>query len=434
MKIICISTLDKFSRFYLDIERQLKANSDADIQLKIFSMYLSGFLYTVLRLKPSQWISLKAWRLAKRRKNQYLQIIQKEHQYKGIVFNDFIKFHKALDERISITRLQLQALAYIDIFEDLYAKYEPNYIISIGDSRLCVEIAIAVAKKYHIKIYYIEQGPFNTTFLDEKGVNANLSIREDFKHASTDYQSHTPSISLNFNTKKYHRLPIYRGLDILFMTLFEKTRLYPPDLKYTDLNSYKSKRMVAKIEHLNTLSQSVYLLILQVPLDVNMICHSPLFKSHLEIITSIFHNLPRDVKFIVREHPLYINKYEDELYAYINANDITIDNSSPLDAAIETAKVIIVNNSTVGIEALLKYKTVVVLGNAFYDDDKIVLKLKDINDLKLVLQNALHYTPNRKNIDTFKNLFLNRVLIQGAISDKILISSKHIAKHLIANH
>jgi capsular polysaccharide export protein len=435
MKILCLSTLDKFSRFYLDIERQLGAKIKSDINLKVYSIYLSGFLYTWFRFKFSCWISVKAWFLVKRKKDYYTTIINETITYKGILFNDYITFHLGLNKNISSLSLQLQALAYIDIFDIIFSKEQPDCIISIGDSRLCIEIAIALAKQRKIKTYYIEQGPFNTTFFDDTGVNANLSIRNQTDFDVNSIPNSIIDLDIKPKSIKYRRSPIYRGLDMLLMRLFELHNLYPPDLKFTDLNSSRFKKnKPTENEFLKKSNHPNILLVLQVPLDVNMIYHSPIFKSHLEIIKSIVSNLPINTTLIVREHPLYINKYERSLYDFVKENGIIIDNTTALNKAIEFAEVVIVNNSTVGIEAILNYKTTVVLGNAFYDHTNICLKLRTENELEALLEKALTYAPNKEEINDFKRLLSATVLLEGSITDKDLKSSKHIANHLLAHH
>ncbi|WP_179005529.1 capsular polysaccharide export protein, LipB/KpsS family [Winogradskyella forsetii] len=400
------------------------------MSLKVFSLYFSGFLYTLLRFKYSNWISVKAWYLAQRKKQLYTSIINSQNSYKNLNFNDYYAFHAALTKNISTKSLQLQTLAYIDIFDEIFANETPDYLISIGDSRLCMEIAIALAKTKKIKVRYIEQGPFNTTFFDDKGVNANISIREKDNYQSTKINEH-PISDDKASNKIYSRSPIYRGIDMVLMTLFENTAFYPPDLKYTDLNSYRPKRSHPKIQHFY--HEQMALLILQVPLDVNMIYHSPNYKSHTEIVESIYSNLPKNLKLVVREHPLYTNKYEDSLYDYINQNAILIDNSTPLDLAIDSAMMVIVNNSTVGIEAILKYKTVVVLGDAFYDNPAVCIKLENKKELSIILEKAIENEPNKAKIDAFKQELFNSVLLKGAITDNPLQSSITIANKLLTN-
>jgi hypothetical protein len=44
------------------------------------------------------------------------------------------------------------------------------------------------------------------------------------------------------------------------------------------------------------------------------------------------------------------------------------------------------------------------------------------------------YGEAKEQIDNFKRLLFNTVLLKGSITDKDLISSKLIANHLLANH
>ncbi|NRD24568.1 hypothetical protein HNV10_15040 [Winogradskyella litoriviva] len=433
MTVICIGYFDKFSRFFLDIEKHLKINSKTSIHFKIYSIHISGFLYTLFRLKFSSWITLKAWFLVQKKQKTYKRIINSSELFKEISYLNCIQFHKALNSKISKTALKLQALAYIDIFEKRFTIEKPDYLLTLGDSRLCVEIAVAVAKKHNIKVYYIEQGPVNTTFFDDEGANANLSIRNKSALKVQNNAKKYNDKPLNSFAKKYNRSPFYRGMDVLFSILFEKTTICPPDIKFTDVVQRLTKRNKNSAIAFENTSQPIALLVLQVPLDVNMIYHSPHFKSHNEIVKSVYDNLPKSVKLIVREHPLYVNKYDNELYKFINTNHILIDNTTSLNSALKTAKIVIVNNSTVGVEAILNYKTVVVLGNAFYDNNTICLKLENKSELSQILEKAVDYIPNKSKIDTFKDALFNSVLLQGAITDRTLKSSKTIANHLIQN-
>jgi capsular polysaccharide export protein len=429
MTIICIGYYDKFSRFFLDIKRHLNIKTDSKINFKIYSIHLSGFLYTFLRFSFSCWLPFKAWLLARRKRKVYSQIIIENKSYQGIDWNDYINFHIALSKGKLEQKIALQALAYIDIFNSILNKEQPDYLLTIGDSRLCVEIAVAVAQQKGIKIYYLEQGPFNRTFFSDTGVNANLKFHNA---SSVKFIDETP-LAEKVNSKPYPRSPLYRGMDIVLKTLFESSNLYPPDLVGTDVNSYRSEPST-KPSLYNYDEENIALLIFQIPLDVNMIYHSPLFESHLEILESVHSNLPKGIKLVIREHPLFINKYDNEIYEYVSKHNIQIDNDTRLSKALELSKIVIVNNSTVGIEAILKYKPVIVLGNAFYENDSICLKLKTKDQLAQILKTALDYKPNKEAIDNFKNLLFQTVLLQGGITDKALSSSKQIANHLLANH
>lgn len=91
----------------------------------------------------------------------------------------------------------------------------------------------------------------------------------------------------------------------------------------------------------------------QVPHDVNMITHSPVFVNHYNIIKFLNENVPDIYQIVVREHPLYKGRYEKEFYNYINEQErIILDNTTPLHTIINNASLVAVNNSTVGIESL----------------------------------------------------------------------------------
>ena len=423
MKIICVGYFDKNSRFFLDIKRHLNNTT-----IRIYSVYFSGFLYTLFRFKFSCWLPLKAWVLVQRKKKYYKQIINNSITYKNIEYDNYLNFHLIIDKTIPKKHLQLQALAYIDIFEKILNDYTPNVLLTIGDSRLCFEIAVAVAKIKNIKIFYLEQGPYNTTFFDEKGVNKNLSARLNFRFNKNS----TTSLKLfqsNQKTIKYKRALIYRGLDFLLKLVFESSYIYPPDIKKTDIYSYKRKINSIKTNNLKSTNQ--LLLILQVPIDVNMIYHSPYFKTHYEMITYVSENVPKDYHLVIREHPLYINKYEQKLYDIIKKNKFIIENTIPLADAMDKSSCVLVINSTVGIEAIIRNKPVIVLGDAFYDNQFVCYKYDKSVPLNDLIINAISKKVDIDCIKQFQNHLFNTVLIEGAIDEKILRAPKIIAKKII---
>lgn len=428
MKIICIGYFDKNSRFFLDIKKQVKNRLNKKTKLRVYSIYFSGFLYTLFRFNFSCWLPIKAWFLVQREKKYYLKALSNSNTYKTIIYDDYINFHLGLDNTIAKQHLQLQALAYIDIFEATFNNYKPDVLLTIGDSRLCFEMAIAIAKSKKIKVYYLEQGPFNTTFFDDKGVNNNLSAATNF-YCDNTIKNDTKCFQLNQKTIKYNRSYLYRGLDILLKFIFENTYLYPPDIKKTDIYSYKKKSAVQKASFKS--SKNELLLILQIPADVNMIYHSPYFKTHLEIIAYTYNNLPEGFNLVIREHPLYVNKYDKKIYDFVKQHNINIENNIPLVKALTKSSCVVVNNSTVGIEAIVRNKPVIVLGNAFYDNKFICFKYDKSVSLKDLIATVVSKQTNDSCVKQFQNHLFKTVLIDGAMDEKKLKSSKTIAEKII---
>jgi capsular polysaccharide export protein len=429
MKIICIGYYDDFARFFLALKKELHKNEETEIIFNYLSIYLSGYLYFLLRLQNVSFFSMRVWLHKIRNTKKYTLIAKQEKKHKGVCLETVIKYHMIVDPS-SEFQLKVYAIAYIEIISKYLTKQMPDTLILSGDTRMCTEIFDFFAKKLQIKTFYFEQGPFGTTIFDTKGVNGNASIRdirlEDLK-LEDDILSHQKVTSfLNRKKQKKHRRnPIYRAADYGFDFVFNKLKLSPLDTKIikqpkNDSKGYEGLKV-------NNLKPNTFLLVLQVPQDANMTHHSPFFENHFSIVKDVFNALPPSFELVVREHPLYKNRYEKALYIFIKNKSISLDNGS-LDNSIENARVVVVNNSTVGIEAIAKYKPVVVLGNSYYDNDFICLKLKEKENLKILLQMSLGFQVDKLIVQLFLNYFFYEFLIPGHYRDRFLQTRRIVNK------
>lgn len=432
MKVLCIGYYDKFSRLFLGVKKHLKNNYPA-AKFTVDSMYFSGYLYTLLHGQKGNWLSLKAWRLAKKNKERYNTLLASSHLYKDFdldklassIFNP--KYHKEEE-------LLRQIMAYVDILEQKIV--DVDVLILIGDSRLPFEITKQMAEKLHIKTYHLEQGPFNTTIFDKKGVNANLSVRGYIPKASiskSEEQQAYKTLSTQKN-KKYFRNPIYRGLDYVMEFFTMNTTIYPPDLKidFSILNKQKSDLDLKRFVTEEQTDKNIFLFACQVPFDVNITHHSPYFKRHVEILKEVFHNLPKNSILIVREHPIYKSQYEEEFYDFIRNNEgIYLDKDLGLNQALELANAVIIVNSTVGLEALTKSKAVLVLGKSYYDSSSICKKYSEEKNMRQWLIDTLNYTPDKSAVLDFINHLQKKSLINGFITDKGSAVAHTIANKII---
>lgn len=431
MNVLSIGYYDDFARFFLEIKKEL-IKKDNKIEFKYLTLYLSGFLYWKIHNNNTSFYSMKVWINALLNRKKYRQIIAEHSTYKDIDLDKIISYH-VRSGNSQADKLKLQAISYIDVYEKLFDDFCPDVIISSGDSRMAVEILIKMAEQKNIKLYYFEQGPFGTTFIDTQGVNANASIRTlNIPVLDQDTESLEKEINAFYTRQKsakHQRNKIYRASDYLFQGILNMIGLLPPDIL---MEVKKEKKFIAydKLTKTNHSTKNVFLLVLQVPYDVNMIYHSPFFSNHFSIVKSVYENLPEDSILIVREHPLYQGKYEKELYRYMIENSIPLDDM-PLYDSIDKADVIIVNNSTVGIEAISRYKPTIVLGNAYYDRESICLKLHKREDLNKIMQKALHYQVDKKEVNEFLKYYLYNYLINGHFRDENIHSAFHIAEKII---
>src|SRR5690606_29095521 len=147
-----------------------------------------------------------------------------------------------------------------------------------------------------------------------------------------------------FNRKKeenYNRSPFYRGFDHILEFFIENTFLFPPDLKTPTASSHQID--LPKVPKQIDITKKVFLLICQVPFDVNLTHHSPFYKNHTEILKDVYQHLPKNSILIVREHPLYQNKYAKAFYDFIaNNTNIYIDHHKKFDKALENSHAVVV--------------------------------------------------------------------------------------------
>lgn len=434
-RILAIGYYDDFARFFLSIKKEFFKNNQRS-DFKYISLYLSGYIYWILRSRNVSLISfISVFKILKNKK-KYKRELNKSSIYKGIDTDLLIEYHTKLG--VEEDKIKIQACFYIDYFLKEIVFNKPDVVICSSDSRLISEVVKEIAKLKGVKIYFFEQGPFGTTIIDRYGVNANSSIRGYKSHNKKNRRSFKDITAFIKRKKmeKYARNPLYRMTDYIIESMFGKTKFYPVDLIYTTNNTFIKKYEINFInenssEFYEKSNGNVFLLILQVPFDVNMIHHSPFYNTHAQILESVYESLPKNSTIIVREHPLYVGKYEADLYDFCNTHEIKIENKISLSKAFELANVVIVNNSTVGLEAITCCKTVVVLGNALYDNSDVCLKLKNENELSDILEMSLQFFVNVELLSDFASELYFNYLLKGHFRDSDLSSlSTEIVKKI----
>jgi capsular polysaccharide export protein len=372
------------------------------------------------------------------------------NNYKGINLDEIISFSyktQMMFKRNNSKELKQQAIRYIDYFEDLFENNKFDLYISSGDSRMLIQIADYFAKKNGVKTFYFEQGPFGTTILDDKGVNCNISFmdrkvlskkidKDKLVNYITKYYANKPK---NYwkNYKKTYSRRLFNLLTFIWM--------YPPKIlcNYfpidTQMGDFFWKNLKPKLfnkpkkNDLHTNLPNKYIaFIMQMPTDAQLIENSPLYNSFDEMLQDIYKALPDGYNLLVREHPNYSGKYSNDLYSFISShNNIYLNNDSSLTETIKNAELLILNNSTVGIEALAYYKTVLTLGNAYYNREGVTYSLKNRKDLKNLIYFALNNPVKEQDIDIFLYNFIFDYLYIGHFQDENLQSGDIIVQNLL---
>ena len=187
-------------------------------------------------------------------------------------------------------------------------------------------------------------------------------------------------------------------------------------------NKIKKDRTKSTKEHENFI-----LIILQVPGDAQLIEHSPYFKDFYSMLKSVLSATPSNMNLVIREHPLYKGMYEDRIYDILKNDDrCIIDNEKSLEELIIHSNLCILNNSTVGIEALLLKKKVFTLGNSYYSNRNSGSFdfSGNIESLDAEILNALNSKLDINKVESFLYHFIFTYLFEGHYHDQDLTLDK----------
>lgn len=227
-------------------------------------------------------------------------------------------------------------------------------------------IVVEIAKLYHMDIIYTEIGllPNRITF-DRKGVNYHNSVPRD----KTFYENYTHEENL-------------------------PNELVPRNPK----NAQKFSNVKKTV-----LPNSYIFIPFQVDYDTQILVNSPWIKDMrmlYNVIEKIAISTP-NIHFVFKEHPSSKKNYPDLHKKSKNLHNLLFANGHATQELIENSSAIVTINSTVGIEALLFHKRVIVLGNAFYNIGGITKHVSNKTELHDTINNLINWDVDKSLIDNF---------------------------------
>lgn len=399
-KVLTVSFYADFSRFFHLCEKSLSIKAS----FKNLCLYPSAYIYSKMHGQDAEYLP------ASIRKIGTIKVVEVSESDLEYVCGYYDKPENYFEV----------AKMYINYFEMYLIENKFDLIILSGDSRLAIRALKIVASRSETPLLYFEQGPYGTTILDPEGVNANCSFRSS---KLTLKNSDLKNEIINSTSKKWLGYKKYRVIDYI---------LYKFGFSYPEQDNLETKKKNTLSLEVGKVQLPCIVLILQVPLDANMKCHSPHFSNHFEIISEVYMNLPSGYRLIVREHPLHKGYYESDLYEFINDNKIYLSRKESLNELIEMSDLVVINNSTVGVEALILEKPILVLGDSYYDNDFFIHKYDGV-DLKVSLLAALANNKCSQEIinERLNYLFAECFIPEHFRNEKVgKATSKRIEKYL----
>jgi capsular polysaccharide export protein len=249
---------------------------------------------------------------------------------------------------------------------------------------------ILAARELGLRVIFMENGAIpNTLTVDTSGVN---------------YFSSLPRTEIFY--KAYHdKTPI-------------KVELVQRENREGKVAENKAK----------TLPESFIFVPFQVAFDTQIVLPalSPFIRSMhdlYELIDKI--SKASQTHFVIKEHPSCPLKYTDLHEKAKNNPYITFANSHTVQDLIEKSEAVITVNSSVGLEGMMFYKKIIVLGNAFYGfpGNSSVRLAKNLQEAERCVFGLKDWVVDGEFVSKFVNYLHNEFFVDG---DRKKIDEKHI--------
>ncbi len=142
-----------------------------------------------------------------------------------------------------------------------------------------------------------------------------------------------------------------------------------------------------------------------VPSDTQLLARSPMFQFQEWLVEYLSRSIPFGYKLYIKEHPAAVGGYRNYIIKKLikECGNISLVhpqvNSYDL---ISNSSLVVTVNSSVGFEALLQDKKVLVMGTSYYKNCGVTFDVNDMNDLGSAIDNALNSEkPDRDNMLNF---------------------------------
>jgi capsular polysaccharide export protein len=191
----------------------------------------------------------------------------------------------------------------------------------------------------------------------------------------------------------------------------------PADLASAECLLPARNRVVPRRVERAPTDEPFVLLALQVVNDVQVVLHAPLIRSMAELLRATLQALPAGYRLLIKEHPNQRRGYGREFYDVVRGDPRCELIDGPLDALIDESRAVVVLNSTVGLDALRRGRTVVILGEAFYGGTGLVHRVTQREEFGPVLAHAVESRPDVRRIAAYLRSLRDEHLIAGHFTD-----------------
>jgi capsular polysaccharide export protein len=161
--------------------------------------------------------------------------------------------------------------------------------------------------------------------------------------------------------------------------------------------------------------------------DSQILENSQWIRSMPSLVAAVTHALDlcndKDIHVVFRPHPNDNHKHTALINTIKAHPRMHWDSSMPLDKALRHAEAVITINSSVGMEAILLSKKVILLGDAFYDIPGLSLKANNPTEFVHVLNHLQHFDVQEPLRSQFITYLQQDYVVKGSWNK---LNSEHI--------
>ncbi len=293
-----------------------------------------------------------------------------------ICMGELVEYDKQIDARWvqtadsfdTETYHRFQSEQILQSYLTLWKTIQPHLVLTWNGFVSIQKTLAKLADYYEVPVFYLERGLMPKT----------LSIYRE----GINYGSH-------MGGKKWNNLnPSYPTSEEMKQAKAYCERI---NAQAESIVSTGEKMSSVQIrEHLGIPPENrIILLPLQIETDSNILYYSPHYSSMIEIIKDVQEVLKNEenITLIIKPHPEDKNRIKEIKLVTGGLSRVVTDIN--LYSLLRISDIVVVVNSTIGLEALTQRKPVVVLGDAIYGYKGFTYDLNEKSDLKNLICQAL---------------------------------------------
>lgn len=233
-----------------------------------------------------------------------------------------------------------------------------------------------VAKTWNIHVYCLERGFFpGTVFVDRQGVNSGSHFSKTWNRTKNGV--------------------VTGKAEKIIMDYLQEIHLQSKSI--TGPENSIGPREIRKRFGIPE-GKKIVLYAAQIDSDTNIIFYSQKYNNNKDLILKLQDIIRRheNACLLIKLHPEDINR-QNEFKKLLSSDSVIVDDIS-IQSLLQAVDIVVVRNSTVGLEALTYFKPVITLGNALYSHKGFTYDVSTDEDLAETMKFLLNGGHNLQDI------------------------------------